>query len=178
MPEIHATLRTFRKKSTKPTPNAMKTKLLIIGIFSLAGLLASCEKNPITPGGYDYLTLSHPRDTGNDTSLLVYYDVTVHLTVDTKLAGPYEVQLLTGTNTLISSQRYFKNQSVYHFQEQVRNKVAIRIARLLPASLPDTPVTKGNMLYTPPDIQKLTFEGGRYYYFNLYPQYNPPHPPN
>jgi hypothetical protein len=105
---------------------------------------------------------------GNPTTR-VKYQVTIHLDVINTLCNIYDVEMLDANGRLVApAQIYVPGNLVYTFEEQTRQTVGVRIARLVPNWSGDHYVC-AQELYTPPAVKLINFKDGQAYFFDLYP---------
>ena len=136
----------------------MKT-LSIISVLSLALIFSGINTSFAKGKG---------NANGNPT-VRVKYQVTIHLDVISTLCNTYQVEMLDANGRLVAPlQIYIPGNNKYIFEEQTRQTVGIRIARLVPNWSGDHYVCEQE-LFTPPAVKLINFKDGQAYFFDLYP---------
>ena len=134
-------------------------KLTIISVLSLAliftGINPGFAKENGTPNG--------------NPPVRVKYQVTIHLDIISTLCNTYLVEMLDANGRLVAPvQIYIPGNNKYIFEEQTRQTVGVRIARLVPNWSGDHYACEQE-LYTPPAVKLINFKDGQAYFFDLYP---------
>jgi hypothetical protein len=109
-----------------------------------------------------------------NTAVKVKYQVTVNLDISRPLCNLYQVEVLDAAGRQVAPpQAFVEGTQAYIFEEQTRQTVGIRIARIVTVSWGDHFVCDQEM-FTTPAVRLINFTDRQVYLFNLSPSFKKP----